>query len=168
MVLKQLFSSANSLSYHWHWASLLAQSIKTLPAMQETQVPPLGLEDPLEKGMATRSSILAWRIPWTEEPDELQSMGSQSLHQPCNWPAMSDLRDPAPTHVPSAWTCYLPPLSWWAHLPVASFFFLRFIIFVCTGSSLLCTGFLEVSRAYSLLQSAGSRMHGPSSCGTLA
>ena len=45
--------------------------------MQEMQVQPLGGEDPLEKGMATHSSILTWKIPWTEEPDELQSMGSQ-------------------------------------------------------------------------------------------
>ena len=54
-----------------HWASLVAQSIKNLPAMQETQVQSLGWEDPLEKGMATHSSILAWRIPWTEEPGGL-------------------------------------------------------------------------------------------------
>ena len=51
--------------------------VKHLPAMQETQVQSLGQEDPLEKGMATHSSILAWRIPWTEEADGLQSMGSQ-------------------------------------------------------------------------------------------
>ena len=50
------------------WASLVAQSIKNPPAMQETQVGSLGQEDPLEKGMVTHSSILAWRIPWTEEP----------------------------------------------------------------------------------------------------
>ena len=62
-----------------HWASLVAQSIKNLPAMQETQVQPLGWEDPLEKGMATHSSILAWRIPWTEEPGKLQSMGLQRV-----------------------------------------------------------------------------------------
>ena len=49
-------------------ASLVAQAIKDLPAMQETQIRPLGWEDPLEKGLATHSSILAWRIPWTEEP----------------------------------------------------------------------------------------------------
>ena len=60
-------------------ASLIAQSVKNLPAMQETQVRFLGREDPLGKGMATRPSILAWRIPWTEEPDGLQSMGSQEL-----------------------------------------------------------------------------------------
>ena len=58
-------------------ASLVAQSVKNPPAMQETQVPSLGLEDPLEKGMATPSSILAWEIPWTEEPGRLHSMGSQ-------------------------------------------------------------------------------------------
>ena len=50
--------------------------IKTLPAMQETWVPSLGREDPLEKEMATHSRILAWRIPWTEEPGRLHSMGS--------------------------------------------------------------------------------------------
>ena len=58
-------------------ASLVAQLIKNLPAMQETPGRFLGWEDPLEKGMATHSSILAWRIPWTEEPGGLQSMGSQ-------------------------------------------------------------------------------------------
>ena len=51
---------------------------KNLLAMQETQVPSLSWEDPLEEGMATHSSILAWRIPWTEEPGRLQSMGAQS------------------------------------------------------------------------------------------
>ena len=56
--------------------------VKNLPAMQEpqeTRVPSLGGEDPLEKGMATHSSILAWRIPWTEEPGGVQSMGSQRV-----------------------------------------------------------------------------------------
>ena len=55
----------------------MAQMVKNLPAMQETWVQSLGQEDPLEKGMATHSSILAWRISWTEEPGRLQSMGSQ-------------------------------------------------------------------------------------------
>ena len=49
--------------------------VKNITAMQETQVQSLGREDPLERGMATHSSILAWKIPWTEEPDGLQSMG---------------------------------------------------------------------------------------------
>ena len=53
--------------------------VKTLPAMQETQVQSLGQEDPLEKEMATYSSILAWRIPQTEEPSRIQSMGSQRV-----------------------------------------------------------------------------------------
>ena len=56
-------------------ASLVAQTVKNLPAVQETQVQSLGPEDPLEEEMATHSSILAWRIPWTEEPGGLQSMG---------------------------------------------------------------------------------------------
>ena len=59
------------------WASLVAQTVKNVPAMQETQVQSLGQEDPLEKGTATHSSILAWRIPRTEEPGGLQSLGSQ-------------------------------------------------------------------------------------------
>ena len=58
--------------------SLVAQMVKNLPALQETQVPSLDGEVPLEKGMATHSSILAWRIPWTEEPGGPQSMWSQS------------------------------------------------------------------------------------------
>ena len=53
------------------WASLVAQMVKNLPAMQETRVQSLDQEDPLEKVMATHSSILAWRIPWTKEPHEL-------------------------------------------------------------------------------------------------
>ena len=57
-------------------ASLVAQVVNYLPTMQETQVQILGQEDPLQKGMATHSSILAWRIPWTEEPGGLQSVGS--------------------------------------------------------------------------------------------
>ena len=58
-------------------ASLVAQRLKRLPAMRETWVRSLGQEDPLEKEMATHSSILAWRIPWMEEPGRLQSTGSQ-------------------------------------------------------------------------------------------
>ena len=58
-------------------SSLVAQSVKSLTAMQETWVQFLGWEDPLEKEMATHSSILAWRLPWTEEPGGLESMGSQ-------------------------------------------------------------------------------------------
>jgi len=57
----------------------VAQTVKNLPHMQKTQVQSLGREDPLEKGMATHSSILAWRIPWTEEVGGLQSMGSQTV-----------------------------------------------------------------------------------------
>ena len=53
--------------------------VKNLPAMQETRVRSLGHEDPLEKGMAAHSCILSWRIPWTEEPGRLQSLGSQRV-----------------------------------------------------------------------------------------
>ena len=57
------------------WASLVAQMVKNLPAMRETWVRALGWKDPLEEGMVTHSSTLAWRIPWTEEPGGLQSVG---------------------------------------------------------------------------------------------
>ena len=58
------------------WASLVAQEVKNLPAVPETRVLSLGQEDALEKGMATCSSVLAWGIPWTDEPGGLQSLGS--------------------------------------------------------------------------------------------
>ena len=61
------------------WAPLVAQLVKNLPAMWETWVRSLGWEDPLEREKATHSSILAWRIPWTEEPGRLQSMGLQRV-----------------------------------------------------------------------------------------
>ena len=61
--------------------SLVAQMVKNLHAMQETQVPSLSQEDPLEEGMATYSSILVWRIPWKEEPGRLQSIMSQRVGQ---------------------------------------------------------------------------------------
>ena len=69
----------------------MAQMVKNLPAVLKTRVQSLGQEDTLEKGMATQSSILAWRIPWTEDPGGQQSMGSQRVghdrvtntHSPC-------------------------------------------------------------------------------------
>ena len=63
----------------------MTQMVKNLPAMQEIRAQPLGWQDPLEKEMATHSSILAWRSPWTEEPGGLQSMGSQK-----SWTPLSD------------------------------------------------------------------------------
>ena len=70
----QLTKSSNYLG-----ASLVARTVKNLPAMWEMWVPSLGWEDPPEKGMASHSSILAWRIPWAEETGGLQSMGSQRV-----------------------------------------------------------------------------------------
>ena len=64
---------------HHNWASLVAQMVKNPPAVQETWVQSLDWEDPLEKGTANHSSILAWRIPWTEESGGLQSMRLQRL-----------------------------------------------------------------------------------------
>ena len=66
-------------SFNGSWASLVAQSVKNLPEVQETWVQSLGWEDPLEKEMATHSSILAWKISWTEEHGGLQSMGLQRV-----------------------------------------------------------------------------------------
>ena len=65
------------------WASLVAQMIKNLPAMQETWIRSLGQKDPPEEGMTTHSNILAKRIPWTEEPGWLKSMGSQRGGRGC-------------------------------------------------------------------------------------
>ena len=73
------FNCGNYVGPYAYNPSLVALRIKRLPAMQETQVWSLGWEDPLEKEMATHSSVLAWRIPWTEEPGGLQSMGSQRV-----------------------------------------------------------------------------------------
>ena len=67
--------------YMYIRASLVAQMVKNPSALQETQVQSLGLENPLEKGMATHSSLLAWKILWTEEPGGLQSTGSQRVRQ---------------------------------------------------------------------------------------
>jgi len=67
-----------SVDGHLYRTSLIARLVKNLPTMQETWVQSLGQEDPLEKEMAAHSSILAWRIPWTEEPGRLQSMGHKS------------------------------------------------------------------------------------------
>ena len=63
------------------WASQVAQWVKNPPAMQETSVRSLGWEDPLEREMTTHSSILAWKIPWREEPGGPQSLGSQRVRQ---------------------------------------------------------------------------------------
>ena len=68
-----------------HWASLVAQMVKRLPVMRETQVWFPGQEDPLEKEMATHSSVVAWEIPWIEEPGRLQSIASQK-----SWSWLSD------------------------------------------------------------------------------
>ena len=81
-------------------ASLVAQTVKRLPAMRETRVRFLGREDPLEKEMVTHSSILAWRIPWMETPRRLQSTGSQRVRY--DW-----MTSPSPLPSPS------PGLSRW-------------------------------------------------------
>ena len=81
MCIEQVTGLTHSLTQfawaHDVWASLGAQMVKHLPAMEGTWVQSLGQEDPLEKEMTTHSSTLAWRIPWTEDPGGLQFMGSQ-------------------------------------------------------------------------------------------
>ena len=69
----------NSKASTSDWTSLVAQMVKYLPTMWETRVQSLGWEDLLEKEMATHSSILAWKIPWTEKPGRLQAMGSERV-----------------------------------------------------------------------------------------
>ena len=78
-------SLEEGISYplQYSWASLVAQMVKNLPAMCETWVQSLGWEDPLEEGMATHSTIPAWRIPWTEEPGGLQSPELQRVGCDC-------------------------------------------------------------------------------------
>ena len=77
----ELLDLASSLCEHHpkDWVSLVAQMVKNLPAVWETQLLSLGQEDPLEKGISTHSSVLAWKIPWTEEPGGLQSTGLQRV-----------------------------------------------------------------------------------------
>ena len=82
--LSGLKSSVQKIIIRHLGAGLVAKLVKCLPAVQATQVRFLLWEDPLEKEMATHSSVLAWRIPWTEEPGRLQSMGSQSQTQLSN------------------------------------------------------------------------------------
>ena len=77
--LGKLSELAINIQHADYWASLVAQTVKNLPAVQETRVQSLGQVDPLEKGMATHSSIPAWRIPWSEEPGGLWSLGLQSV-----------------------------------------------------------------------------------------
>ena len=88
--------------------NLVAQSVKNLPAMQGTWVPSLGQEDPLEKEMATHSSMLAWRTPWTEKPGRLQSMGLQESDttEPLNYHQLVD-RKAYTTHSTYVCTCHL-------------------------------------------------------------
>ena len=78
--------------------------VKNPPAMQETQVQSLGQEDPLEKEMATHSSILAWRIPWTEDPDGLQSMGSQRVGHDLAAKPQSETNEEADGNFILAWS----------------------------------------------------------------
>ena len=79
MLLKSWLFQLIIIDHDSTGASLIAELVKNLPAMQEIGVQFLSQEDLLEEGMATRSSILAWRMPWTEEPGWLQSMGSQKV-----------------------------------------------------------------------------------------
>ena len=76
---EKIMSSVLTVELWVSWASLVAQMVKNLPAMQETWIQSLGWEDPLEKGMVTHSSTFAWEIPWTQEPGGLQSMALQGV-----------------------------------------------------------------------------------------
>ena len=82
-VIPIVINHANSMYLWYDVASLVGQTVKNLPVMQETQIQSLGQKDPLEKEMATHSSILAWRIPWTEEPGGLHGITK-------SWTQLSD------------------------------------------------------------------------------
>ena len=135
----------------WFWfalhswltrASLVAQRLKRLPAMQETWVWSLGWEDPLEKEMATHSSILAWRIPWTEEPGGLQSTGWQRIEH--DWAislSLSFMTNDV-EHLFTGWWAILL----WGNVCSVSIQFLS-VLFVCFW---LCWVFVA-SRAFSLV-----------------
>ena len=94
------------LLYSYMGASLVSQTVRNPPAMQETQVWSLGQEDPLEKGMANHASILVWRIPWVEEPGGLQSTGSQRVGH--NW-----VTEHTRTSLHSLWKILLYPCGEW-------------------------------------------------------
>ena len=100
------------------WDSLVAHTVKNLPAMQETWIRSLGWEDLLEKAMATPSSILAWKIPRTEESGRLQSMGSQSQTQ------LSDFTSPCLLNQPSLFL-HSPGFPNTALIKIISFLFLQ-------------------------------------------
>ena len=98
----------------------MAQTVKNLPAMQETWVPSLDQEDPLEREMATHSNVLAWRIPWTEEPDGLQSMESQRVRQ--DWVTNTHTHTHTHTHTEQLWIKLLPIMNAYkqGHRPVSA------------------------------------------------
>ena len=132
-----------SRSFFWPWytaygASQVAQWVKNLPAVQDMQekwVHSLGLEDPLEEGMATCSSILAWRISWTEEPGGLQSMGFQRAgHDWSEWAcrhALYGILIPWPGIKPVPTAVEACSLNQWTTSEVLSFF--QFLLTVFSG-----------------------------------
>ena len=145
------------------WASLVSQTVKSQPSEQETQVWPLGWEDPLEKGMATHSNILAWRIPWTEKSGSLQSMGLQRVRH--NWVTNTDF-----SHSPLKALSYLPL---WSHVCTGELdctipdhpgsLWIWPITPACQGSFWILTPFIKVCIALSPLHvSLNLSMHSAS------
>ena len=121
------------------WASLEVQMVKNLPAMQETWVQSLGQEEPLEKGMATHSSILAWKIPWMEEPGRLQSMGLQRVGH--DWTTSLSTSWNSPSTSSSNWNLVI---SWEQSIPgrlsYTSYSCIQSHVAVGGSSSLFLTG----------------------------
>ena len=112
------------------WVSLVAQTVKNLPAMQETQVQSLGWEDPLGKVLATHSSILAWGIPRTKKSGGLQSMGSQRVRN--DWATNTNATEPS-------W-------EWWGVWNPASIPFSRSCPLIGTASVLRSSYLLQITR----------------------
>ena len=102
------------------WASLVAQRLKHLPAMWETCIQSLGWEDPLEKEMATHSSILAWRIPWREEPGRLQSTGSKRVRYDWVTSQIFALQCYVNFFCTTKWISYTYTWTSWTSLPLPS------------------------------------------------
>ena len=133
--------------------SPVAQKVKNLPAMEETQVRSLGWEDPLKKGMTSHSSILAWRIPWTKEPGGLHSMGSQRVKH--DWVPNTHTHTHTHTHFWYYLWCWeksimIPCFSEWEYLCLLFHFWTLLEILWCRPCKSSLTPLLILSLQWKL------------------
>ena len=127
------------------WVSLVAQTVKNLPAKQETQVWSLGWEDRLEKGIETHSSILAWRIPWTEDSGGLQSMGSQRVRHDWATNTFTFIKKYVTIAYITSQECFYTFFTWpkFVFLPQAPCYYWQMLTAWCNSDS-LCTKLKEL------------------------